>query len=68
MIKHLYKAMSGLPKHLLPQFLDQLMFEGWANSVLPFSDHSHSKAEKDKMFNNFLMLLVGLSELYYQNF
>ena len=67
MIKHPYKAMSGLPKHVLPQFLDQLMFEGWTNSVLPFSETSHSKAEKDKMFNNFLMLLVGLGELCCQN-
>ena len=67
LIKHPYKAMSGLPKHILPQFLDQLMFEGWTNSVLPYSEYSHSKCEKDKMFNNFLMLLVGLSELYCQN-
>ena len=43
------------------------MFEVWANSVLPFSEHSHSKAEKDKIFNNFLMLLIGLGELYCLN-
>lgn len=67
MIKHPCKAMSGLPKRILPQFLDQLMFEGWTNSVLSFSYKSHSKAEKDKMLNNFLMLLVGLSELCCQN-
>ena len=67
MIKHPYKAMSGLPKKNLPHFLDQLVFEGQANSVLSFSEHSHSKAEKDKIFNNFLMLLIGLGELYCLN-
>ena len=36
LIKHPCKSMSGLPKSKLPQFLDQLMFEGWANSVLFF--------------------------------
>ena len=64
LIKHPYKAMTGLPKSKLPQFLDQLMFEGWVNSVLPFSQESHSRAEKDKTFNNHLMFLVALSELY----
>ena len=28
LIKHPCKSMSGLPKSKLPQFLDQLMFEG----------------------------------------
>ena len=50
-IKHPCKAISGLPKHLLLQFLDQLIIEGWANSVLPFSKHSHGKAEKDKIYS-----------------
>jgi len=67
LIKHPYKAMSGLPKSKLPQFLDQLMFEGWVNSVLPYSQDSHSRAERDKMVNNFLMLVVSLTELYCMN-
>ena len=56
--------MSGLPKSKLPQFLDQLIFEGWVNSILSFSEESYSRAEKDKIFNSYLIFLVGLSELY----
>ena len=67
LIKHPYKAMSGLPKSKLPQFLDQLMFEGWVNSVLPYSEESHSRAERDKAFNNYLMFIVALTELYCSN-
>ena len=41
-----------------------MMFEGWVNSALPFDPRSNSKAEKDKSFNVWLMLLVSLGELY----
>ena len=63
-LKGPYKRMRGLPKKIIPQYLDQMMFEGWVNSVLPFDPRSNSKAEKDKSFNVWLMLLVSLGELH----
>ena len=59
--------MSGLPKSKLPQFLDQLMFKGWVNSVLPYSEESYSRAERDKAFNNFLIFIVTWTKLYCSN-
>ena len=53
MIKHLRKATLELPKNLLLCFLDQLMLKCWANLVLPFLEHSHSEAERDKKFSIF---------------
>jgi len=63
-LKGPYKRMKGMPKKMIPEYLDQIMFEGWVNSVLPFDLKSHSKAEKDKSFDIWLMLLVSLGELY----
>ena len=40
--------MKGLPKNLMPMCLDQIMFEGFTNYVMPFSSSSHSQSEKDK--------------------
>ena len=37
------------------------------NSILPYSEESYSRAEKDKMFNNFVMFVISLSELYCMN-
>ena len=59
--------MKGLPKYLIPQYLDQIMFESWSNSVLPFSKTSHSEAEKDKMANVMATYVAGLSILYCQD-
>ena len=67
LIKGPCKAMKGLPKNLIPQYLDQMMFESWTNSVLPFSKTSHSQAEKDKMANVIAMLIAGLSFLHCQD-
>ena len=41
-----------------------MMFEGWVNTVLSFNQKSYSQGEKDKTFNTWLMLLIGLSKLY----
>ena len=48
-----------------PQFLDQSIFESWVNSILIYSDESHSRCEKDKMLNSYLIFLVRLLESYY---
>ena len=44
--------------------LDQIMFECWANSVMDFSETSHSVAEQQKVFNAILFFVAALSELY----
>ena len=63
-IKGPYKDMRGLPKNLIPMYLDQIMFEGFANYVMPFSSSSNSQSEKDKSENVLVMFVVALSELY----
>ena len=63
-IKGPCKAMKGLPKNLTPMYLDQIMFEGFTNYVMPFSSSSHSQSEKDKSENVLVMFVVALSELY----
>ena len=62
MTKYPCEAMLGLQKNITV-FLDQLMLEGWANSVLPFSEHSHSRARKDKMLNVFFYIILSISLL-----
>ena len=64
LIKGPYKAMKGLPRYLIPMYLDQLMFEGWTNSVLPYSKTSNSQSEKEKVNNVLVMFVSALSELY----
>ena len=48
----------------MPTCLDQLIFEGFANYVIPFSKTSHCQSEKDKMRVFLVMSVVDLSELY----
>ena len=64
LLKGPYKSMKGLPKHLIPSYLDQIMFECFANSVLEFSITSHSQSEKDKSFNILLFFVTALGELH----
>ena len=43
LLKDPWKKMKGLPKKLIPEYLDQIMFEEWVNSVLPFDKKNNSK-------------------------
>lgn len=58
------KSARGLPKQKIPAFMDQLMFESWTNSKLPFSKSSNYKAEQDKLLNVWVICLVALGEFY----
>jgi len=59
--------MKSLLKRLIPKYLDQIIFKGWANSILLFDKKSNSKTEKEKYFNICFILLVTIGELYYKD-
>ena len=40
------------------------MFFAWANSKLPYSKKSNSISEREKLTNNWIVVLVSLSEFY----
>ena len=44
--------------------LDQIMFEGFANHAIYFSNSSNFQSKKDKSKNVLAMFVCALSELY----